>query len=99
MTAAPEVGTTTFRRAERVLTRRSADRVILLTPPGRDLLELRGTGLALWEVLASPRSSDDVASVLSRLFDVDPDTARRDIEPVLDELVEHGALERCEPPR
>lgn len=93
------MGTTTFRRAERVLARRSADRVILLTPPGRDLLELRGTGLALWEVLASPRSSNDVASELSRLFDVDPDTARRDIEPVLDELVEHGALERCEPPR
>jgi hypothetical protein len=78
-----------------VLTRRSGDRLILLTPRGGDeLVELTGTSLMLWDVLETPHDQEGIAQLLARTFDVDAEVVRQDIAPVLDDLVERGALER-----
>jgi hypothetical protein len=88
----------TYQHSMSVLTRRSVDRMLLLTPRGGDeLVELKGTGLMLWEMLETPLDEAGIAERLARTFDVDAELVRRDIAPVLDDLVARGALERVGP--
>ncbi len=94
MTAAPEADTTVYQRSPGVLTRTTGGSVLLLIR-GRDhsLLELAGSGAALWDALATPQSVDDCASRLAADYGIEPATVRAAIEPVLDELAVRGAVE------
>jgi hypothetical protein len=94
VTAAPEVSTTVYRRAPGVLVRAAGESLLLLVRGSDDrLLELSGSGAALWRALATPRSTDDCAACLAADFDMEQDTVRSAIAPVLDELAVRGALQ------
>jgi hypothetical protein len=54
----------------RVLSRRTADAVVLLAldDPSTDPVALSGTGIAIWELLAAPRTVTEVAAALAPDF-------------------------------
>lgn len=82
-----------LRRRPDVLWRRSPDAVLLLPPGASEPVTLTGTGLDLWDLLAVPTSSADLARVLAARYGADPADVEADVVPVLDELAGCGALE------
>jgi len=82
-----------WRRDERTLWRVGPGSVVVvLGPHDATPRSLRDTGAALWAALDRPRSVHEVAARLAAEFDADPDVVRRDVEPVVAQLVETGAL-------
>jgi hypothetical protein len=83
-----------YHRAPHVLWRRTLETIVLL-PTGRDEpFALAGTGPEVWGLLAEPRPFDDVVAVLAEVHGGDPEVVARDVEPLLVQLVELGAVAR-----
>jgi hypothetical protein len=81
-----------WQRDDRTLFRAAPGVVVLLGPDGGDPIALRGTGVALWEVLDLPHRTEELATRLAADFGSDTATVRSDIEPVIAELAAVGAL-------
>lgn len=58
-----------------------------------NMLRLNETGKFLWEKLAADVAEDELVSALVAEYEIDCDTARRDIETFLNSLREFKALE------
>lgn len=82
-----------WRRAAGVVSRRVADGVLLLTPTGPDPFEVVGPAAELWWLLDPPVSTEAAAGQLAEQFGADPVAVARDIEGLLADLVERGAVE------
>ena len=74
--------------------------LVPIVPPGRqsgqgiaNFYVLNGTAEALWERLATPADEGELVAHLLGLFDVDGDTARRDVAEFLTDLRGAGAVE------
>lgn len=80
-----------YQRAETALWRRSADAVVVLPVHG-DVFTLRGSGSALWDVLARARTVTEAAQSLSVAYNRPADVIATEIEPVLEELVRRRAV-------
>jgi hypothetical protein len=48
---------------------------------------LNATGVAAWKALGDGATRERIADALSVHFAIDPDTAARDVEPVLEEML------------
>lgn len=83
-----------FVRADGVVWRRSGEAVIALAADAGDseVVELSGTGVALWDVLAEPVDLDGAAAALADAYRVPASVIAADIAPVLDELVDWGVV-------
>ncbi len=77
-----------------VLWRCTLDTVVLLPVSSDDEpFVLSGSGPELWELLADPRTLDDLVAVLAAVHAVDPATVRADVEPMLEQLAARRAIE------
>jgi hypothetical protein len=56
-------------------------------------LNLTGSGGRVWELLESPRRISDLCEILSREFDIEPDAARLEVLPFLDQLLLRKAID------
>lgn len=83
----------TFSRSRDVLWRRSLDAVLILPTAGSEPLTLAGSGPELWELLEVPMSMPDLASALAARHEADVEVVARDIEQVLEGLVNLGIVE------
>jgi hypothetical protein len=81
---------TAYRHHPAVLSRRTAETVLLRTLDGRATL-LRGTGIALWDALAHPASEEELVETMRNQFD-DPSTAIADDVASLVERLQRDAL-------
>jgi hypothetical protein len=82
-----------WRRRPDALWRRSLDAVLVL-PVGADQpVTLAGTGAALWELLAEPRTVPQLAAVLSEAYAAPHATVEADVRPVVAELARLHAVE------
>lgn len=88
----PGAGPRRYVRSERVLWRRTVDGVVVLPIDHGDYFDLTGTGVALWEVLAMPRTVDEAAAELLSRFDGAPEAVVADLAPVLEDLIRRGAV-------
>jgi coenzyme PQQ synthesis protein D (PqqD) len=84
---------TVYRRGPEVLWRNSADRVVLLPPKAANPISVDGPGQALWILLEEPQSADALEISLARQYAVDRAVVSEALVPLLDELVEAGAIE------
>ena len=84
------------RRAD-VLWRQSLDGVVVLPSGADEPLGLAGSAGALWNVLERPVSLEDLVKTLSNSYDAEPETVRRDIEPLLNRLSSARAIEPASP--
>ena len=82
-----------------VLVRRSLDALVLLPVEGDEVLTLAGTGPEVWDLLAEPRSLDELATILAARHGAPDDVVAADIEPVLRQLVDSGAVETMADPQ
>lgn len=83
-------------RADGVLSHHTVGRVVLLAPRQAQPVVVSGAGVAVWEHLARPRSLDELAAALADEYHADADMIAADVEPVLGQLEDHGAV-RCQP--
>lgn len=81
-----------YQRAEAALWRRSADAVVVLPPGTGEAFTLRGSGSALWDVLAQASTVHEAAGALGAMFERPAETIALEIEPVLQELVRRKAV-------
>lgn len=79
--------------------RQTAGRVIdglafIVTPADNKLHTLNAAGTLLWQLAKAELSVDEAAEALTRDFEVDLETARRDAQVCLDDLVAREILVR-----
>ncbi len=68
------------------MTETVAGDTVLLDPVGDRYLRLNSSGAALWELLAEPRTPDDLARALADRHALDESVAMRDAGAFLDAL-------------
>jgi hypothetical protein len=83
---------TSWHRDERVLWRRSFERLVLLAPGREEPLVLEGTGRLVWDLLDEPRRDSLLHATLAELFERDVADVDREVTPFLMELRAAGAL-------
>lgn len=62
------------------------ENLIMMHAESKFYLNLSGSGGRIWELLESPRSVSDLCETLGREFDIEPDAARLEVLPFLDQL-------------
>lgn len=82
---------TRLMRDPRVLWRRVSRGAVLLGPTGVTA-QISPTGVAVWECLDEPRSSDAVAELLGDRFGVGVGDVHRDLVDTIGELVDLGMI-------
>ena len=75
------------------LTRRSLDALVVLPVEGDDVVTLAGTGPEIWDLLAEPRTLDELAVILAARHATSEAIVAADVQPVLDALVVGGVVE------
>jgi len=65
------------------------DSALLFNPDTDDTILVNSTGLSVWTFLAQPRTVDDIASYLTKLFggNLDHSAVKKDVETFIPELV------------
>jgi hypothetical protein len=74
------------------------DEVVLLNLTQHEYYGLDSVGADAWQLLLKHRNVADAASALQALYDVDEQTARRDLETLVKELLAAGLLKNSEVP-
>lgn len=87
-------GPARFRQSPAVLSRTVGDEVILALAEREDFTCLAGSGRAIWEVMDAPRTLPDMVSILSDAYAVEEGVLARDVEQLLDELLEQRLVEQ-----
>jgi PqqD family protein of HPr-rel-A system len=68
------------------------EETIVLDPPRREVHLLNETAARIWELLASPRSLDELTATLGDEYDVDETELREAIAECVDGLTSKGLL-------
>ena len=80
-------------RATRVAARKVAGEMVILSADDSSLYVLNGVGTALWEAVDGRTPlSGIVDDVICREYDVDRESARRDVQEFVTALISHGVL-------
>jgi hypothetical protein len=77
---------TTPSKTEGILDRSLGDDIVVLSPDGKVLHTLSGTACFIWGMIDGSRSIDEIASAITDEYQIDEETARRDIHAFLTEL-------------
>jgi hypothetical protein len=80
-----------------LLTELGDGQAVLLHLDTKFYYTLNATGVAVWKVLESANATREaIASELAKKFRVDAESAARDVEPVLAEMLVEGLIARGE---
>ena len=60
------------------------------------MIKLNETGEFLWEILTEEKTEDELVKALLAEYDIDEETAKKDVHAFLDTLSEKGFLEENE---
>lgn len=85
--------TVRFTHSKSLLVRDTGDHVLLLPTSGSALVQLSGTGPALWDLLGEPLSLDETVSRLAAAFSLSADDIEAEVDQVIRGLVAAGVLE------
>lgn len=88
-------GVERFRRAVGVASRLATDRVIVARPGREDFDALTGPAVAVWHLLQEPRTPREIVDTLAWAYQAQRDQIERDVESLLRELLERGAIEEA----
>lgn len=67
---------------------------VLLSPLDFSYHSLDAVGARIWELLAEPRTTDELVATLCREYEVAPEQCRADVTPFLERMVSIGAVDR-----
>lgn len=82
--------------ADRVLARRVGEDTVILDVDGNTYYSLGEVGSLVWELLAQPRTIDEVCEAVIDRYDVESTQCHADVEALLADLLAHGLA--CESP-
>lgn len=68
------------------------DEVVLIDMEGGELFSLSGTARAVWEAIDGQASADEIARSMAQAYEVEPDTAQREVSELLGELAKAGLI-------
>jgi len=80
------------RRGDRLAARKVAGEMVVLSADDSSLFVLNEVGTTVWEAADGRTSTDTIADALCREYDVDVETARRDVEEFVDALAAAGVI-------
>lgn len=83
-----------YRRDARLPYQEIQGRAVVIVPARREMHELDETATFLWSALAEERSVAELAQALCEDFEVDPETARKDVREFVAALEERGLVVR-----
>ena len=83
---------TQFRRNPAVIETEVEGEIVLLHPGDWDYFEFNRTATALWRLLVTPHTLEEIVAVLVAKFDVAPGRCAKDTAPLLKAMVERGLL-------
>jgi hypothetical protein len=83
------------RRVPWAVTETVAGETVLLDPVGDRYLKLNATAAALWELLAEPRTTQDLAGALAERHGIEAAIAARDAGAFLDALYARGLVQEA----
>ncbi len=63
------------------------DEIVLMHVESGKYYSLNAVGSAVWKQLSSPRSLSELCDLVVDEFEVDPETCRRDVEALLEDLL------------
>jgi len=66
--------------------------LVVLDFDGSQYFTIRGSGIMLFELLREKRDREELVAALLARFDVDEETARRDVDTFLSDLSDAGLL-------
>ena len=69
------------------------EEVLIVAPRDRRLHRLNEVASYIWMSLDRPRTADELARLVSREFDIDEKTARKDVKAFVSELKKKDLLE------
>jgi hypothetical protein len=78
-------------RAPGVVASHVDGQLVALSPDLR-FVALDATGEAIWELLATPTSTDAVVAAMLERFDIDEATCRGDVDRFVGQLAAHGLV-------
>lgn len=83
-------------RKEEVVARSVAGENLLIPVHGctRSVYTLNGTGCRLWELIGSPSTEDELAGILAGQYQIQRETAQRDVRAFLDDMVQMGLVDQ-----
>lgn len=81
-----------FRRSDGVVEAVVDGERILLAPADGRCHSLNGTASRVWSLLESPTAADDMVSVLVAEFDVTPEQCAREVDALLDGMLQAGVV-------
>lgn len=82
----------TVKRGDRLAARKVGTEMVILSADDSSLFVLNEVGTAIWEAADGHATLDVIAGGLCREFDVDTETALRDVTDFVTALVEAGVL-------
>jgi hypothetical protein len=77
-----------YRARKSLLTENSGETLIVVDVVSRQVHELNATAAWLWKRLERAQGARELVEALCHYYAVDMETARKDVEKILDELVE-----------
>ncbi len=80
------------RRSESVIWRRVGDETVLLDTQTHRFANLNVTGTRLWESLDSPSSTEALAALLSREWELAQESAHSDVMAFCESLADRGLI-------
>jgi hypothetical protein len=83
------------KRNPQVAWRELDGQVMLVTPADAVLHLLNDVGSFLWKQIDAPRTAAELADAVFAEYQVDQETARRDVAEFLGEILGRQMLERC----
>lgn len=89
----PEGSQPRLRRRPRVSSAEVHGEAVLLDLDGGAYYALNRTGAVVWELLAEPRTRDELHAALLLRFEVEAEDLRRDLAALLDDLARHGLID------
>lgn len=90
----PSGPTLRFRRVAALPFQTLAEETLVVNPRTREVHLLNVTATRVWELLASPRTSDDLLGTLSSEFDAPAAEMARDLEVLLADFAKKELVER-----
>lgn len=74
------------------LAARVGDEVLMMSAERGLYLGLSAVGARIWDLIETPRSTDDIYDSLEREFVVSPETCRAEVDAFLEDLTRHQAI-------
>lgn len=86
-----------YRRSAKALFSSVGDDIVALHVDNGHCYGMEKVTATVWELLAEPMSVPDLCRQLTRIYDVEPERCRSDVEQLLDRLSGEGLIETVSP--